>query len=105
VQQAEENQRAYAHINEDEFPSQTIKQHYEVLHAYLNALALINGIKTTGEGAHKELLTYAQQEKYITGEDYSLLDLLRTKRNALVYEGTPIKKEFLPSKERSDTEA
>ena len=43
-------------IDAEKFPSNVIKEYYEVIRELLSVLLLLDGYKTIGEGAHKTLI-------------------------------------------------
>lgn len=77
-----------ADINPTKFPSPIIKMHYDVLRELLSCIALLDGYKTQGEGAHKELIDYlAQHYTQFSEQEITLIDELRIIRNKISYDG------------------
>ncbi len=79
------------------FPSQVTKGYYDVIRELISALALLEGSKTQGEGAHQDLIDYLRanyKEKF--GEHLLyLLEELRIIRNKIEYDGFFVKAEYL----------
>ena len=83
-------------INSKKFPSNIVKEYYEVLRELASVVLLLDGFKTTGEGAHKRLIEYlASNYNQLTEYDVSLLEELRTVRNKIAYEGFFVTEDYL----------
>ena len=75
-------------IDAEKFPSNVIKEYYEVIRELLSVLLLLDGYKTIGEGAHKTLIDYISKNyKEFNGYEISLIDDLRITRNKIAYDG------------------
>lgn len=75
-------------INIEKFPSNVIKEYYEVVRELLSVLLLLDGYKVIGEGAHKTLIEYVKQNyKEFSEYEISLMDDLRITRNKIAYDG------------------
>jgi len=65
----------------------------------LSVILLLDGYRTYGEGAHRNLLSYvASNSKTITGYEMSLIDDLRAIRNRIAYDGFFVDKDYLARK-------
>ena len=61
----------------------------------MDAIALVDGVKSRGEGAHQELIDYIAN-KYSLGEQTrQFLQQMRDYRNRISYEGFTINKNYI----------
>jgi len=75
-------------IDYRKFPSNVVKELYDVLRELMSATLLLDGWKTKGDGAHKKQIEYmAQNYSQITGFDADFLERLRNLRNRIAYDG------------------
>ncbi len=84
-------------LDATKFPSQITKEYYNVMRELISVIALLDGYKTQGEGAHKELIEYLHtyyKEKF-TEHSLSLLEELRVIRNRIEYDGFFVNKEYV----------
>ena len=71
----------------EKYPSNTLTDYYDSLHKLMEALALSEGIKFKGDGAHQELIDYVCS-RYKFGESTRVfLQEMRDFRNRVNYEG------------------
>ena len=83
----------------EKFPSIVIKEYYEVIRSLTNAILLIDGFKTEGEGAHKRMIEYLKTNyRQFSQYEISTIDNLRIIRNRIAYEGFFIKGDYLVRK-------
>ncbi len=83
-------------IDASRFPSNVVKEYYDAIRELMTALLLLDGYKTVGEGAHKRLIEYVEQNyKQFTGYEISLIDELKITRNKIAYDGFFVKEEYL----------
>ena len=83
-------------IDAAKFPSNIVKEYYDVIRELMTAILLLDGYKTHGEGAHKKLIEYIEQNyKQFTGYEISLLDDLRITRNKIAYDGFFVREDYL----------
>jgi len=85
------------HTDMNKYPSNTLLDYYDVVHKLVEALALREGIKVKGEGAHSELIDYIAQKKQINEHMRVFLQQMRDYRNRISYEGFMIGKTYLTS--------
>jgi len=79
----------------EKYPSNTLLDYYDAVHKLMEALALSEGVKIKGEGAHQELIDYIA-EKYGFNEKIRLfLQQMRDYRNRISYEGFMINKNYI----------
>ncbi len=86
-------------VDSRKYPSNVLKEYYEVIRELLTVILLLDGYKTQGEGAHKKLIEY-MRENYgdFKGHEISLIDDLRMTRNRIAYNGFFVNDEYLERK-------
>lgn len=78
------------------FSSNIVKEYYEVIRELLSIILLLDGFKTYGEYAHKNLIEYIKKNYEDFDEhEISLMGDLRIKRNKIAYDGFFVKEEYL----------
>ena len=83
-------------INRKKFPSNVVKDYYEVIRELMSVILLLDGYKTVGEGAHKNLIVYLEQHyKQFRGDEISLINDLRIVRNKIAYDGFFVRENYL----------
>mgnify|MGYP001613697510 CR=1 FL=1 len=88
--------RMIEEINAEKFPSNIIKEYHDVVRELISILALLDGYKTVGEGAHKELIDYLKDNySQFSQQEIIFLDQLRTNRNRIIYDGFFINSDYL----------
>ncbi len=89
-------------LDADKFPSNITKEYYEVIRELLSIVLLLDGYKTYGEGAHKKLIEYVE-ENYDEFSKYeiSLIDNLRKIRNKIAYDGFFVEKDYIERKKKN----
>jgi len=85
-------------VNTEKFPTIASEGYYEIIKELATALLLLDGLKSIGEKAHKELIDYLSNYEDISKEEIVLIDDLRIKRNKSSYEGKSIEKSYLENK-------
>ena len=58
--------------DKEKYPTDTLKDYYDIIHKLMEAITLNEGIKAKGEGAHQELIDYVAR-KHKLGEKTRLL--------------------------------
>ncbi len=58
LQLIKEREEFVSSIDQRKFPTNASENYYEILKELANALLLLNGLKTIGEYAHKDLIDY-----------------------------------------------
>jgi hypothetical protein len=81
--------------DKEKYPANTLTDYYDTIHKLMEALALLNGIKTKGEGAHQELIDYAAKKEKIEEQNRLLIQQMREYRNRISYEGFNISKNYI----------
>lgn len=69
------------------YPTQVLKDYYNVIHCYLEAISLKEGKKVSGRGAHAELISFICDEYGLDKPSEQFLQNLRKYRNRISYEG------------------
>ncbi len=92
-------------VDAERFPSNVIVEYYNVIRQLMTALVLLDGFKTKGEGAHKKLIEYMDENyEEFSGYEINLIDELRTIRNKIEYDGFFVKIDYLERKKRDITQ-
>jgi len=89
-----------AETNKEKYPSQILKDYYEVIHSLMEALSSLNGVKFEGLGAHEKLINWVYQEINLMSKEKELLNILRKHRNRITYEGFIIDSSFIKRNEK-----
>ena len=75
-------------IDAEKFTSNVIKEYYEVIRELTTIIVLLDGYKTQGEMAHKELLEYlSSHHKDFSEQEVRFMEELRITRNKIAYDG------------------
>ena len=79
-----------------EYVTLTTKDYYDVIKELMTAIALLDGYKTEGEGAHKILIEYIGiKYKEIATHEIKTVEDMREKRNKTYYEGILLPEDYL----------
>ncbi len=81
--------------NLEKYPTNTIKDYYDVLHELMESLISLEGVKIKGEGAHKELIDYVCEKYNFELQIKYFLQDMRDYRNRISYEGFMIKSNYV----------
>jgi uncharacterized coiled-coil DUF342 family protein len=84
-----------AETNTAKYPSNTLIDYYDAIHKLLEALAVGNGIKTKGDGAHQELIDYAAKQYSFSEQIRQFLQQMRDYRNRISYEGFTVPTNYI----------
>jgi uncharacterized coiled-coil DUF342 family protein len=84
-----------AETNTAKYPSNTLIDYYDAIHKLLEALAVRNGIKTKGDGAHQELIDYAAKQYSFSEQIRQFLQQMRDYRNRISYEGFTVPTNYI----------
>ncbi|MBS3109886.1 hypothetical protein J4227_05140 [Candidatus Woesearchaeota archaeon] len=79
----------------ERYPANTLTDYYDVLHKLMEAVALLHGVKTRGEGAHQELIDHLAKREKLGEATRLLLRQMRDYRNRISYEGFNISKNYI----------
>ena len=91
-------------IDYKKFPSNVVKEYYDVLRELVSVILLLDGYKTIGEGAHKKLIEYLEGNyKDVRQDEITLLGDLRNLRNRIAYDGFFVGSDYLERKKASIT--
>jgi len=83
-------------INAKKYPSTVLKDYYEIIRELISALALLDGFKAVGEGAHKDIIDYVNGNyTQFSSADIYLMDDLRIKRHRISYDGFFVSYDYL----------
>ncbi len=95
IRMAEITMERLEKTNISEYPSNTLVDYYDTIHKLLEAIALKEGTKARGEGAHQELIDYVAKQIKLDEQTRQFLQQLRDYRNRISYEGFMIQKNFI----------
>lgn len=90
LQLIDEREAFTTSIDHEKFSTNASENYYEIIKELANALLLIDGLKTIGEYAHKDLIDYLINYKEFTESDILFMNDLRIKRNNSAYDGKKI---------------
>ena len=91
-------------IDPIKFPSNLIKEYYDIIRELISVILLLDGYKVIGEGAHKRLIDYLKQDyKEFSNYEISVIDDFRVTRNKIAYDGFFVKVDYVERK-RKDIE-
>ncbi|MBI5392362.1 hypothetical protein HZA96_00705 [Candidatus Woesearchaeota archaeon] len=82
------------------YPSNTLVDYYDIIHKLLEAIALKEGVKAKGEGAHQELIDYIAKQQKLDEQTRLFLQQLRDYRNRISYEGFMVQKDFISTNQK-----
>ncbi|MGE0793504.1 MAG: hypothetical protein AB7V77_04985 [Candidatus Woesearchaeota archaeon] len=77
------------------YPTNTLIDYYDILHKLFEALSISEGIKFSGEGAHKELIDYISNKYNFSVQIKVFLQTLRDYRNRVSYEGLHVPENYI----------
>src|SRR3989344_3357181 len=78
-----------------EYPSNTLLDYYDAIHELMEAIALKQGVKAKGEGAHYELIEYSAKQGLVDEHTRQFLQQMRDYRNQISYEGFMISRNYI----------
>ena len=83
-------------LDAKKFTSNITKEYYEVIRELIGVVLLLEGFKTFGEGAHKRLIKYLEENyQEFDQEEIDLIDNLRIIRNKIAYDGFFVEKDYI----------
>lgn len=88
-------------INTEKYPSNALTDYYDIIHKLIEALAIIEGVRIKGEGAHQELIDYVCKQKKLGEKNRLFLQQIRDYRNRISYEGFFIDNNFIESNKKT----
>lgn len=95
LQLIKEREEFTSSIDHEKFSTNASENYYEIIKELANALLLLDGLKTTGEYSHKDLIDYLVNYKEFTESDILFMNDLRIKRNNSAYDGKKIDPSYL----------
>ena len=87
-------------IDHEKFSTNASENYYEIIKELANALLLLDGFKTTGEYAHKDLIDYLINYEEFSESDILFMNDLRIKRNNSAYDGKKIDPNYLTNNKK-----
>ena len=85
----------------DESTTIIAENYYEIIQELGTIILLFDGLKATGESAHREVLDYLGKINIFNPEEMSIVQDLRLKRNYSRYEGKRISSSYLIQKKKA----
>ncbi|MBN1385685.1 hypothetical protein JW968_01780 [Candidatus Woesearchaeota archaeon] len=82
-------------IDHLKYPSNVIKEYYEIIRELLSVIMLLEGKKAVGEEAHKRLIEHIRSMNIFPENEIQMIDDLRILRNRIAYEGFFIRPDYL----------
>jgi len=83
-------------INISKYSSNVVKEYYNIIREAMSIILLIDGYKTYGEYAHKDLIDFLKLNyKQFVDFEINLINNLRIIRNKISYDGFFVKKDFI----------
>lgn len=83
-------------LNEEKFPSNMVKEYYEIIRELISAIMILDGRKTYGEGSHAVAIEYlGKNYRQFSDFEISLIDEFRVNRNKISYDGFFIQPEYI----------
>lgn len=84
-------------IDLEKYPSNTLKDYYDIIRSLMESLLYLEGIKIKGEGAHYETIEYVCKEHNLGETTRIYLQDMREYRNRISYEGFNIPASYIRS--------
>lgn len=95
LQLIKEREEFVSSIDHNKFSTNATENYYEIIKELANALLLLDGLRTIGEYAHKDLIDYLINYKEFSESDIVFMNDLRIKRNNRAYDGKKIDPSYL----------
>ncbi len=95
----ENREKSIPFLDFKKFPTIVMESYYEIIKELSSALILLDGFKSVGENAHKDLVNFLSNYSILEIEKF-LIDDLRIKRNKSFYEGRMVDKFYLENKQK-----
>src|SRR3989344_1365807 len=88
-------------VDMERFSTIAVETYYEIIKELTATLLLLDGFKTIGEYAHKDLIGYLSNYSEFSEEEKNLMNDLRIRRNASAYEGKSVDKAYLKDRKHN----
>ena len=98
IELIEKREEFASSIDEIKFPTNLAENYYEIIKELATAILLLDGLKATGENAHKEIINSLIKYKEFEESEIRIMDDLRIKRNKSSYEGKQVELSYLENK-------
>lgn len=83
-------------IDKNKFPSNIIKEYYEIIRELISIILLLDGYKIIGDWAHKRQIEYIEiNYNEFNKNEILLMDNLRITRNKIAYDGFFVKENYI----------
>ena len=100
LQLIKEREEFVSSIDHEKFSTNAAENYYEIIKEFSSALLLLDGLKTTGEYAHKDLIDHLINYKEFSESDVMFMNDLRIKRNNSSYDGKKIDPTYLKNNKK-----
>lgn len=87
--------------NRAKYPTNTLKDYYDILKALMEALNALEGVKFKDEAAHYETIEYICKRYALSEPARELLQQVRDYRNRTSYEGFHVKSSYIKQNMKS----
>ena len=82
----------------EKFSSLVLSDYYDVIRELISIILLLDGYKTTGDGAHKALIEYLKKYSEFSQSEIIFMDDLRMLRNRIEYDGFFVQTDYVKRK-------
>lgn len=100
IKMTKQREQAISKLKESKYPTIIAENYYEIIKELLSASLYIEGRKSKGEYAHKDLIKEASKILNLTPEESSIIDNLRIRRNNSQYYAKEIPFNYLETYEQ-----
>ena len=100
LQLIKEREEFVSSIDHEKFSTNASENYYEIVKELASAILLLDGLKTIGEYAHKDLIDYLINYIEFSESDILFMNDLRIKRNNSAYDGKKIDPSYLANNKK-----
>ncbi|NPE26877.1 hypothetical protein HNV12_02650 [Methanococcoides sp. SA1] len=97
---ANERKSIIPKLKATKYPTIIAETYYQIIKELVTAILLVQGKKSIGENAHKDLIEEIQKSKILSTQEIEIINDLRIRRNNSYYQGKQIEKIFLDNHEK-----
>ncbi len=87
-------------LNSKKFSTLVTEMYYEIIKELSSALILLDGSRSVGENAHRDLINFLSKYNTISEKDLVFIHDLRIKRNKSFYEGRMIDEDYIKNRQK-----
>lgn len=96
----ENREEAITVLDAKKFSTEVAEMYYEVIKELSSALILLDGFRSVGENAHRDLINFLSRYNTISEKDLVFIHDLRIKRNKSFYEGRMIEEDYIENRQK-----